>query len=400
VAYINSDSAFVQTSLNFSYPAFAAVGERYFEDSTDLYAFEDKWCELFYLDEWSVVNIFGRSITTGNANQITGGTVEYVEIGTWNDVLEDYSYYFWIDGLSIGAKALFDALYSPSTADERQILDALLSGDDVFYLSNYDDVALSQGGNDVLWGFDGNDVLDGGAGNDVIHGGDGNDTLTGGADLDTLAGGSGDDSYVTDGSDKIIEHANHGSDTVYSSGTCTLAVNVENLVLSGSGNINGTGNRGDNFITGTSGKNTLRGERGADSLAGNGGDDVLIGGAGRDTLSGGNGRDTFTFAAVSDSGRTQLQADVISDFARGQDKINLRDIDAFAGSGANDTFTWRGGAAFSSLTQGEVRFQKFDLAGAANDHTMVWVDNDADIDVEMAIRLTGLHDLTASDFVL
>jgi hypothetical protein len=31
---------------------------------------------------------------------------------------------------------------------------------------------------------------------------------------------------------------------------------------------------------------------------------------------------------------------------------------------------------------------------------MVWVDNDADIDVEMAIRLTGLHDLTASDFVL
>ena len=254
MAYINSDSAFVQTSLNFSYPAFAAVGERYFEDSTDLYAFEDKWCELFYLDEWSVVNIFGRSITTGNANQITGGTVEYVEIGTWDDVLEDYSYYFWIDGLSIGAKALFDALYSPSTADERQILDALLSGDDVFYLSDYDDVALSQGGNDVLWGFDGNDVLDGGAGNDVIHGGDGNDTLTGGADLDTLAGGSGDDSYVTDGSDKIIEHANHGSDTVYSSGTCTLAVNVENLVLSGSGNINGTGNRGDNFITGTSGK--------------------------------------------------------------------------------------------------------------------------------------------------
>jgi hypothetical protein len=47
-----------------------------------------------------------------------------------------------------------------------------------------------------------------------------------------------------------------------------------------------------------------------------------------------------------------------------------------------------------------VRYQKFDVAGTANDHTMVWIDNDTDTAVEMAIRLTGLYDLTASDFIL
>ena len=59
-----------------------------------------------------------------------------------------------------------------------------------------------------------------------------------------------------------------------------------------------------------------------------------------------------------------------------------------------------GTAAFSSSTKGEVRFQKFDVTGTANDHTMVWIDNDADKGVEMAIRLTGLYNLSASDFVL
>jgi hypothetical protein len=47
-----------------------------------------------------------------------------------------------------------------------------------------------------------------------------------------------------------------------------------------------------------------------------------------------------------------------------------------------------------------VRYQKFDAAGTANDHTMVWIDNDNDTVVEMAIRLTGLYDLAATDFIL
>jgi hypothetical protein len=86
---------------------------------------------------------------------------------------------------------------------------------------------------------------------------------------------------------------------------------------------------------------------------------------------------------------------------QGEDKIDLSAIDAFAATrSVNDTFIWRGTAAFSNTTQGEVRYQTFDATGTANDHTMIWIDNDKDTGVEMAIRLNGLHDLTASDFIL
>jgi hypothetical protein len=103
---------------------------------------------------------------------------------------------------------------------------------------------------------------------------------------------------------------------------------------------------------------------------------------------------------VSESSTGATSADVITDFVRGTDKINLSAIDAFAGTSANETFIWKGTAGFNSTTQGEVRYQKFNNAGTANDYTMVWIDNDADTVVEMAIRLTGLYDLAASDFIL
>ena len=118
-------------------------------------------------------------------------------------------------------------------------------------------------------------------------------------------------------------------------------------------------------------------------------------------MTGGNGNDTFIFNNVTESGTTATASDVITDFVRGQDKISLSAIDAFAGSlSVNDTFVWKGTAAFSSTTQGEVRYQQFNNTGTANDYTMVWIDNDADTGVEMAIRLTGLYTLTASDFIL
>jgi Ca2+-binding RTX toxin-like protein len=169
---------------------------------------------------------------------------------------------------------------------------------------------------------------------------------------------------------------------VQSSATTTLGANLENLTLTGSSIVNGTGNGSNNLITGNSAAN------------------VLNGGMGTDTLIGGVGKDTFIFNNVTESGPTAIASDVIADFVKGQDKINLSAIDAFATSVLNDSFIWRGTAAFNNATQGEVRFQKFDVAGTANDHTMVWIDNDNDTGVEMAMRLTGLHNLTASDFIL
>ena len=58
--------------------------------------------------------------------------------------------------------------------------------------------------------------------------------------------------------------------------TFTLAANVENLTLTGSGAINGTGNTLANVITGNTAGNRLDGGAGNDSLLGGLGDDVYV----------------------------------------------------------------------------------------------------------------------------
>ena len=231
----------------------------------------------------------------------------------------------------------------------------------------------------------------GGSGNDTLIGNSAANTLNGGAGADALIGGLGSDIYITDGRDTITEAQNAGIDRVQSSATHTLGAHLENLTLTGSGAINGTGNTLNNVITGNGGNNILNGGAGADTL---------IGGLGNDRLLGGSAADSFIFRSVSESSTGATSADVITDFVRGTDKINLSAIDAFASTSANDTFIWKGTAGFNSTTQGEVRYQKFNKAGIANDYTMVWIDNGADTVVEMAIRLTGLYDLAASDFIL
>lgn len=132
-------------------------------------------------------------------------------------------------------------------------------------------------GNDVLLGGDGNDVLLGGAGNDRLNGDQGNDTLDGGAGNDTLAGGTGDDLYIVDQAGDTVTEANSaGSDTVHSSLNYTLGANLENLELTGSANLNGTGNSQDNLLTGNSGNNRLDGGTGNDVLAGRRGNDTYV----------------------------------------------------------------------------------------------------------------------------
>src|SRR6185295_16639066 len=67
----------------------------------------------------------------------------------------------------------------------------------------------------------------------------------------------------------------------------------ENLTLTGTAAINGTGNTLANVLTGNSAANTLTGAAGSDTLNGGQGNDVLNGGVGNDTylFNRGDGRD-------------------------------------------------------------------------------------------------------------
>src|SRR5215470_689908 len=106
------------------------------------------------------------------------------------------------------------------------------------------DVIHGTTGVDYIWGLDGNDVLYGDAGPD---------TLDGGTGQDTMCGGTGNDTYIVDSSgDVVIESIDEGTDTVQSTVSYTLTAYVENLVLMGSGAIDGTGNKENNVITGNS----------------------------------------------------------------------------------------------------------------------------------------------------
>jgi Ca2+-binding RTX toxin-like protein len=115
----------------------------------------------------------------------------------------------------------------------------------------------------------------GNAGDNTITGNGANNTLDGGG-TDTLIGGLGNDIFVTDGNDTITEAASAGTDTVQSSVTYTLGTNLENLTLTGSATINGTGNTVANTMIGNSGANTLDGSTGADAMTGNGGNDIYV----------------------------------------------------------------------------------------------------------------------------
>ena len=142
------------------------------------------------------------------------------------------------------------------------------------------------GSANLLNGAGGNDIVSGMGGNDTLIGGDGNDTLDGGTGADSMDGGGGNDSYVVDNAgDVVIEGSPSGGvDTVSSSVAFDLGGRyVENLVLTGTSAINGTGNGLANAITGNSAANTLTGLGGNDVLDGGGGADMLIGGSGNDS---------------------------------------------------------------------------------------------------------------------
>ncbi|MBP7953877.1 MAG: calcium-binding protein, partial [Nitrosomonas sp.] len=177
------------------------------------------------------------------------------------------------------------------------------------------------------------DNLVGTANDDVLYGLVGNDTLNGLGGVDILVGGNGNDKYIVDtATDTITETAGGGiGDIVESSVTYTLGLNLENLTLTDSGVINGTGNTISNILIGNSNNNTLNGLAGNDTLEGGGGIDVLIGGTGNDTYVVDTNTDTITEAL--NSGVDTVQSSATLTLASNIERLTLTGTNAINGTG-------------------------------------------------------------------
>lgn len=279
---------------------------------------------------------------------------------------------------------------------------------------------LGTGSANTLAGLTTADQYHGGGGNDTISGGDGNDILFGDAGADRVNGDNGDDVIVatpSDGND--IYNGGAGVDTYDLARTTAAATvrldtgtasssqtgtdslsNIENVV-GGAGSDTITGSSAANWLLGGFGNDTLNGGGGTDTLEGGWGNDRLSGGAARDVLIGGAGNDTFIFTAVGDTAPTAAGRDFVSDFVKGQDRIDLSAIDANSLNSGNQAFVFlpTAGAAFTG-TRGQLAYAFSDLAGTADDRTIVAGDVNGDRVADFQIEVNGLISFGSGDFIL
>jgi Ca2+-binding RTX toxin-like protein len=277
------------------------------------------YSELFHAYSELGISLVAEAATSGSFNHI----------GYGSDGFD------WILGNTVVSAASVDNAVSTSgSSDDRVLFASLLGGNDEVYLSQSADSFDAGSGNDILYGFGGNDTLNGGRGNDTLNGGKG---------ADSLIGGTGNDTYVVDNvSDKITEALNAGTDTVQSSVIYTLAAHVENLTLTGSGAINGTGNTLNNVITGNTGNNTLNGGTGADTL---------IGGTGNDTYMVDNVSDKITEAASA--GTDTVQSSVTYTLAAHVEHLTLTGSGAINGTGNTLNNVITGNSVSNTLNGGK-----------------------------------------------
>jgi Ca2+-binding RTX toxin-like protein len=204
-------------------------------------------------DEWFIGTAFADTLSGGDGNDTldggAGNVVDSLTGGAGSDVYRVTGADVIVEAAGGGTDRVETAASYTLGVNLEQL--TLLGSDNV-----------SGTGNEL------DNLLVGNAGNNQLEGGNGKDTLDGGLGSDTLVGGAGDDVYeVDDVGDLVQEAAGGGTDLVRASTSHTLANEVENLTLTGSANLSGTGNALANVLTGNAGNNTLTGGAGADTFA-------------------------------------------------------------------------------------------------------------------------------------
>jgi Ca2+-binding RTX toxin-like protein len=203
-------------------------------------------------------------------------------------------------------------------------------------------------------------TLTGGAGNDTLNGLGGADIIDGGTGADAMSGGYGADVFTVDNiGDTVTETADPDIDKVNASISFALGAYVENLTLTGSDAINGTGNSLANLIEGNEAANVLLGDAGADQLKGFGGADRLDGGLGADTMTGGWGDDTYVVESLTDlavelagQGTDLVEASITHTLAKDVENLTLVGDGAINGTGNTLANLIKGNGAANTLSGG------------------------------------------------
>jgi Ca2+-binding RTX toxin-like protein len=219
-----------------------------------------------------------------------------------------------------------------------------------------DDTLSGLAGNDSLWGHDGHDVLSGGDDNDLLNGGKGADDLDGGAGIDAATYRSAATGVVVD----LTTPSNNAGEA-----TGDTFTSIENLIGSMFG----------------------------DTLVGDGGNNVLTGGLGKDLLTGNLGTDIFDFDFTFETKKGEANRDEIADFTRGEDHIDLQNIDAKSKTYGNQKFKFIGSHNFDHKA-GELHFIK--KAG----FVLVEGDVNGDGRADFQIEVHGVHKVSGGDFIL
>ncbi|RZU02313.1 calcium-binding protein [Rivibacter subsaxonicus] len=308
-------------------------------------------------DEVERLTLTGGSALSGEgnlaANAITGNTAANVLRGHAGD-----------DTLSggTGADSMYGGLGNDSyVVDNAADLVSELAGegtDSVSSSATYTLAAdvenLTLTGSSALKGT-GNaldNLLSGNTGANSITGGAGNDTINGGSGNDTMLGGTGDDTYFANvATDVVTEAVNEGIDTVNSSATLTLSANVENLTLTGTSALNGTGNTLANVLIGNSGSNLLTGGDGNDTIDGGMGNDTMVGGIGNDTFYVDVSTDVITEAAGA--GTDTVMSGVTLSLGSNLENLTLTGSNFVNGTGNTLNNTLTGNSVANTLSGGE-----------------------------------------------